>query len=68
MFCVFWRNVVLVLLKSCLLKTNFFESTLGNLTSTYNFVDFWKNKKEFSPFSEKSYKTNTSKCQKLIVA
>ena len=24
-----------------LLKTNFFESTLGNLTSTYNFVGFF---------------------------
>ena len=32
---------------NCLLKTNFFESTLGNLMSTYNFVDFLKNKKDF---------------------
>ena len=27
---------------NCLLKTSFFESTLGNLTSTYNFVDFFE--------------------------
>ena len=32
---------------NCLLKTNFFEGTLGNLTSTNNFVDLKKNKKDF---------------------
>ena len=31
---------------NCLLKTNFFESTLGNITSTYNFLEFFDNRKK----------------------
>ena len=30
---------------NCLLKTNFLENTLGNLTRTFNFVDFFDKQK-----------------------